>query len=314
MTTDQARIGARKRKAILILVVMGIAIFTAEFLIMVISSVFLFPGMHPLVVLSEAFNDAFLLIVVLYPTMYFLVYRPLMREITEREQAEEARSLFVHTVSHDLRSPLQVILGQAQIIHRFPDKPDQVRRSAGSIITSARRMDAIIQDLVDSARVESGQLRLEMERVQLSSFLSELLERVAPVIDVSRIRVHIPQELPPIAADRDRLERILINLLTNALKYSPGSTEVLIGAEKTNGEIAVSVTDRGVGIAPEDLPHIFERFYRAKGQRRAEGLGLGLYITKMLVEAHGGRIWVESEPGKGSTFRFTLPAAQRRGP
>ncbi len=128
-------------------------------------------------------------------------------------------------------------------------------------------------------------------------------------MDVSRIKVDIQSDMPQIAADPDRLERILMNLLTNALKYSALETEVLLRAEKTDGEVTVSVTDYGMGIPPEDLPHIFERFYQPTAGRKAGGLGLGLYISKMLVEAHGGRVGVESELGRGSTFWFTLPLA-----
>jgi two-component system phosphate regulon sensor histidine kinase PhoR len=111
-------------------------------------------------------------------------------------------------------------------------------------------------------------------------------------------------------ADPSRLERILTNLISNALKYSPPEAEVVVRAERVDSCLQVSVVDRGIGIAPEDLPHLFERFYRTRGSRKAEGLGLGLYITRMLVEAHGGRIWAESELGKGSTFSFTLPLAR----
>jgi len=202
------------------------------------------------------------------------------------------------------------VLGQAQVILRAAEAGETQRivQSANAIITSARRMNAMIQDLVDLTRLEAGQVRLARQPVELQSFIWDLLERSKPVMDVRRIRLEIPADLPAVSADPGRLERILTNLLTNALKYSPPDTEVIVRAVRTDEEIQVSVTDRGVGIAPEDLPHIFERFYRARGVRKVEGLGLGLYITKMLVEAHGGRIWVESELGRGSTFYFTLPA------
>jgi len=230
-------------------------------------------------------------------------------DITTIRQLQQQREELVQIVSHDLRAPLQIILGQAQLIQRFVDDRERVRKSAGSIVTSAHRMNALIGDLVDSARIAAGELRMARQPVDLRSFTSDLLDRAKGIMDVGRIKLEIPSDLPPVSADPDRLERIYINLLSNALKYSPPETEVLVGAQRTNGDIVASVSDRGIGIDPEDLPHIFERFYRTKGPRKAEGLGLGLYITKMLVEAHGGHIWVESEPGKGSTFRFTLPVA-----
>ncbi|MBI2865500.1 MAG: PAS domain S-box protein [Chloroflexi bacterium] len=240
----------------------------------------------------------------------FRGYRGIDRDITERKRTEEFREQYVHTISHDLRNPLTIIQGQAQFLRRALETTgvkEMERRNVEAIITSARRMNAMIQDLVDSARVEAGQLQLERRPVDLKSFMSELLQRGTGVLDVGRVRLEIPADLPPVSADPNRLERIITNLLTNALKYSPPGTEVSIVANRTDGEVRVSVTDKGVGIGPDDLPHIFERFYMAKGARKTEGLGLGLYITKMLVEAHGGSVWVESEMGKGSTFHFSLP-------
>ena len=234
------------------------------------------------------------------------------RDITERRRAEQFREEYIHTISHDLRAPLTIILGQAQMIQRSADKVDVVRKGSDAILTSAKRMNAMIQDLVESVRLEAGQIRLIKVPVDLRPFVVSLLERAKEMMDVGRIRLEIPADLCPVEADPDRLERILMNLLTNALRYSAPETEVLVGAERTDGEVTVWVADRGFGIAPEDLPHIFERFYEPKAGRVAGGLGLGLYISKMLVEAHGGRIWVESELGKGSTFYFTLPVAQRR--
>ena len=129
-------------------------------------------------------------------------------------------------------------------------------------------------------------------------------------METSRIQEEIPADLPPVCADYARLERILINLLSNALKYSDPGTPVRLRAWQQDGQVVVAVSDQGRGIAPEEIPHLFERFYRTAGARKAEGIGLGLYITRILVEAHGGRIWVESEVGKGSTFSFSLPITE----
>ncbi len=215
---------------------------------------------------------------------------------------------FARAVSHDLRTPLSIVLGQAQLAQRSlaAGQTDAVQRSLTAIVTSARRMNTMIEDLVDMARLEAGKIELHRDHIDLRSFAADVRESLAGVADVSRIEV-VPsrQELPTVLADPDRLERILTNLLTNALKYSEG--KITIAFKQQDGYVVTSVTDRGVGISPEDLPHIFERYYRAKGVQKRDGLGLGLLITKMLVEAHGGKIWVESELGKGSTFSFTLP-------
>jgi two-component system phosphate regulon sensor histidine kinase PhoR len=128
-------------------------------------------------------------------------------------------------------------------------------------------------------------------------------------MESQRVEVLIAPDSPAVDADPDRLERIFANLVSNALKYSAPEMPVVIRAEAKDREMVVAVADRGEGIDPKDVPHIFERYYRTGDKRRSGGIGLGLYITKMLVEAHGGRIWVESELGKGSTFYFTLPLA-----
>jgi signal transduction histidine kinase len=151
---------------------------------------------------------------------------------------------------------------------------------------------------------------LNREAIDLHAYLPEFLQRSATAIDTTRIRLEVAADVPAVNADYNRLERIILNLLTNALKYSDPGTPVQLRAQRTDHVVEISVTDQGQGITPEDLPHIFERFYRAAGRRKAEGIGLGLYISKLLVEAHGGRIWAESAVGKGSTFSFTLPVVE----
>lgn len=228
-------------------------------------------------------------------------------DISAMRELQELREDLMRAVSHDLRNPLGVVLGHAELIERFADKPDLVRKSAAALITGARRMETMIADLVESAQLEAGEIRIERRSVDLKAFLRDLLERTKVSMDVGRIKLDIATDLPNVLADPDRLDRIMTNLISNALKYSPPETAVHIRAKRIDGEVLTSVTDRGIGIAPEDLPHIFERFYEPKVRPERRGLGLGLFITKKLVEAHGGRIWVESRLGKGSTFYFTIP-------
>ena len=235
------------------------------------------------------------------------------RDITAQHELEEQREDILRAISHDLRSPLSAILGQAQLLDRLLQKADleRARTSAEAIAVSAQRMNAMIQDLVDAARLESGQLRLNLQAVDLSAFLSDLLRRLEPTLETARVRVDLPEGLPPVSADPNRLERILTNLLSNALKYSPPGTEVRVTAEPRDGEVVTSISDQGPGIPPEELPRLFRRYARtAVGEARRDGLGLGLYITRKLVEAHGGRIWVQSQVGVGSTFSFSLPIAR----
>jgi two-component system, NtrC family, sensor histidine kinase KinB len=229
-----------------------------------------------------------------------------MSDVTEQVQAERLREEFVATISHDLRAPLAAIQGSAQLIQRIPDRVDHVRERAGVINENAKRMNAMIQDLVDSTRLESGQVRLDRVPMDVATAVQQLLNELSGALPVERIRVEVNEALPPALADRAHLARILTNLLTNALKYSPEGSRVTVSAESRNGEVTVSVIDQGQGISPEEQAKLFQKYQRPKKSRR-EGLGLGLYITRMLVEAHGGRIWVESQPGKGCAFSFTLP-------
>jgi len=165
---------------------------------------------------------------------------------------------------------------------------------------------------VDASYLETGQLRLEPRPLDLSSFVKELKERLAGAMETERIIVEAPQDLPPVMADPNLLERILVNFLSNALKYSKPGTPVSLSLAQADDAAVARIADQGPGIPPEDLPHMFERYYRSPAtQRSKEGLSLGLYITKGLVDVHGGRVWVESEVGKGSAFYFTLPVAQR---
>ena len=170
-------------------------------------------------------------------------------------------------------------------------------------------MSTMVDDFYLVTRLEREPIALHPVPVALPSYLRELLPRFAQVLETGRIHLDLPADLPPVAADPKYLQTILLSLLGNALKFSAPDTPILLAARRQEGEVVITVTDQGIGIAPEDLPHIFDRFYRVERMRKAEGTGLGLYITKCLVEAHGGRLRVESEEGKGSTFSFTLPVS-----
>jgi PAS domain S-box-containing protein len=238
-----------------------------------------------------------------------------MVDVTPLRHVIEQRDDFVRAVSHDLRQPLTIIQGQAQMLQIMMERGELVdqrqARSLEAIATSALRMNAMISDLVDSVRLEAGQITLRPEPLDLPDFVAKLKDRMAGSGEGERISIESSAGLPPVRADADKLERILTNLLSNALKYSPPASPVWVSLARADGEAVVEVRDQGPGIDPVDVPRLFERYFRAKAglERRREGLGLGLYIVKGLVEAHGGRVWVESTPGKGSTFAFSLPEA-----
>ncbi len=238
-------------------------------------------------------------------------------DITELHQAQEQRDDVLYRVSHDLRSPLMVIRVHTEVLKQLLSEDGsntQVLKSVDSIAIAMQRLNTMIEDLVDSAGQESGQLRLNPVTLDLQRFVSDLLARLRGVIQTERIRVVAGPAPPVVLADQDRVERILINLLANALKYSPPETEVVVTFEPCEGEVVTTISDSGPGIPPEDKAYLFQRFRRVgQHSERLDGLGLGLYTARGLVEAHGGRIWVESDPDKGSNFRFSLPVTPRSG-
>jgi signal transduction histidine kinase len=184
-----------------------------------------------------------------------------------------------------------------------------------SILTGAKRMERMVSDLLDASRIEARRLTLAKEPVDLPGLVREVVERAIETTRGHRVVVEIRRDIATIQADPARLEQILGNLLSNAAKYSYPDTEILVEAEPLPEKVMVSVTNQGGGIAPEDSEALFSRFSRTRAavEGKVPGLGLGLYITKGLVEAHRGEIWVESEKGKTTTFRFTLPVAQGTG-
>jgi PAS domain S-box-containing protein len=227
------------------------------------------------------------------------------RDITDRKMAESLQD-FVRAVAHDLRSPLTTIQVQAQFLRKkLKAVGEEDSSSIDAILRMVQRSERMAQDLLDSLSADAGTLRLARTPINLDSFIRELLE--AARIDMGRMQLRIPADLPRIHADPDRLERIVMNLIGNAIKYSSSDAPVTITAIRKESELVISIADQGIGIAPDDLPNLFTRFYRSTEVQKITGMGLGLFIAKTLVEAHGGRIWAESELGKGSTFCFTLP-------
>jgi two-component system phosphate regulon sensor histidine kinase PhoR len=230
-------------------------------------------------------------------------------DVTEQQGLLEMNNIFHQTVAHDLRTPLTVIHGHAEmLLDTLQATPltGCALQNVEEILAGSEKMAKMIDDLLDTARIERGQVTLNKEPIALQPFVESLLQSSAKGIDSKRIEARIPRNLPLLFADPARLERILLNLLSNALKFSPEESKVIILAHKNNGELTMTVTDHGKGISPEDCSRLFRRFFQVKGQNSG-GVGLGLYISKILAEAHGGHLWVVSTVGKGSTFSLSLP-------
>nr|MCU0256937.1 CHASE domain-containing protein [Vicinamibacterales bacterium] len=236
-------------------------------------------------------------------------------ERTARREAERVGRMkdeFLATLSHELRTPLNAILGWAQVLARDTSNRDQVERGLEVIARNARAQAQIVEDLLDMSRIVSGKIRLEVEPVDAAAVVDAAMDAVRPMAAARGVTLHreTPASLPPLAADPHRLQQVLWNLLTNAVKFTPRGGGVRVGLSQAGGSVALRVADSGQGIAPEFLPHVFEPFRQADASatRSHGGLGLGLAIVKRVVELHGGSVSVTSEGrGRGACFTVTLP-------
>lgn len=232
-------------------------------------------------------------------------------DITRFREAEELKSTFISVISHELKTPVALIKGYAGTLRREDAHWDQETLSEGLAIIEEEsdRLARLIDNLLDTSRVQAGALRLEISDVYLPRVAAKVAERLQSQTTSHEIKVAFPENYPPVDGDEERLEGVLYNLLTNAIKYSPDGGEIRVGGRFDDKEAIVFVADQGVGIAPEDRAQLFRPFSRVDSglARRTPGAGLGLFLCKAIIDALGGRIWVESAPGEGSTFYFALP-------
>ena len=255
----------------------------------------------------------------------------IMRDETERKHLEEERAHILGVVSHELRTPLTSLKARVQFARRAEEMEEAERAADGGIPEravairqehlekiehEARRMERLVNDLLDASRMESGALEIHPRRRDLVALCRAAAEEQAAATGRA-IALELPAEPVPAEVDGDRVEQVLLNLLANALKFGPPDRPVRLSLRREDVVARIAVSDEGPGIAPDDLARVFERFYRAPGadasgtNGAAGGLGLGLYIARGLVERHGGAITVESVPGQGARFSFTLPLAPK---
>ena len=236
----------------------------------------------------------------------------LLHDVTREREADAMKSQLLSTVSHELRTPLASIKGFATTLLRQDVKWDETtqRDFLRIIEEEADRLTEIIDNLLDMSQLEAGALRVEKEPVQIRTLIRDIVDEMRMSTEAHWFVVDLPSELPLVLADARRIRQVLHNLLENAIKYSKGG-QITVACQIAAEQVIVSVADQGEGIPAEFLDQVFERFFQIDGAstRRVGGSGLGLSISRGIVEAHGGRIWVESNTGQGSIFRFTLPLA-----
>lgn len=233
-------------------------------------------------------------------------------DITRFREAEEMKSTFISVVSHELKTPVSLIKGYANTLAREDanwDK-DTVREGLQVISEESDRLNSLINNLLDASRIQAGGFRLERSDVSIPRLAGKVVENFQLQTTTHRFILDFAQDFPLVSGDEERLRQVFNNLVSNAIKYAPEGGEIRIGGWSDGDQVTVYVADEGIGIPDEEQGKLFQRFYRVDSslRRKTQGAGLGLYLCRSIIEAHGGRIWLRSEPGKGTTVFFALPA------
>ncbi len=233
-----------------------------------------------------------------------------IRDISKFREAEELKSTFISIISHELRTPVALIKGYVGTLRREDAQwdPKVVRDSLAVIEEEADRLTTLIDDLLDASRLQAGALVLNLSEVELDQLSKQVAKRFQTQTVKHTLEVDFPSDFPCITADEERITQVLNNLLSNAVKYSPKGGNIQIRGRIRPDDILICVTDEGPGIAQDDIPHVFDRFYRSsEAAQKTKGAGLGLYLAKAVVEAHGGNIWIDNQSRKGTSICFSLP-------
>jgi len=235
-----------------------------------------------------------------------------IRDITRFRQADELKSEFVSIVSHELKTPVALIKGYVSTLRRKDVQWDgEVMDDSLQVIEEeADRLTELIEDLLDASRLQVGGIPLKKADIAMHQLVSRMAERLQVQTDRHEILVDIPEDFPIVMADESRIEQVVSNMLSNAIKYAPGG-EIRITSQIHPDQVCICVTDEGPGIATGDLPYIFDRFYRAReNSRKTKGAGLGLYLARAIIEAHNGRMWADPQVETGAQICFSLPREQ----
>ncbi len=232
-----------------------------------------------------------------------------VRDITHFREAEEIKSVFVSVISHELKTPVALIKGYVGTLRRKDVTWDSeiVQDSLEVIEEEADRLTGLIENLLDASRLQAGEFSLNLAEMRLDRLAEEMAERFRTQTETHRILVQFPKDFPVIVGDKQRIEQVFYNLLSNAIKYSPDGGDIRINGQIRSEQVIICIQDQGTGISQEDFPHIFDRFYRAEeAAKKTQGAGLGLYLSRAIIEAHQGRIWVEPRPDSGARVCFSL--------
>lgn len=233
-----------------------------------------------------------------------------VRDISHFREAEELKSTFISVISHELRTPVALIKGYVSTLRREDASwdPEVIGDSLKVIEEESDRLTYLIDNLLDASRLQAGGLALNQADVALDALAERMVDRFRTQTDSHTFSLEFPEGFPIILGDEDRLTQVLTNLLSNAIKYSPDGGEIRIRGQLAEDYVIVCIRDEGPGFAPQDVPHVFDRFYRAnEATRTTQGAGLGLYLARAVIEAHGGRIWIDPKPERGARVCFSLP-------
>jgi PAS domain S-box-containing protein len=233
-----------------------------------------------------------------------------VRDITHFREAEELKSTFISVISHELKTPVALIKGYVGTLRRDDVSWDSdiVQDSLEVIEEETDRLTDLIENLLDASRLQAGGLKLNLCDVDFKLFSKRIIDKFKTQTTKHTFILDIPEDFPILMVDDARLSQVLSNLLSNAIKYSPEGGEIQISGQIRPEQVIICIRDQGPGIAAGDIPHVFDRFYRAdSASKTTKGAGLGLYLTRAIIEAHGGRIWVDPRPGDGARICFSLP-------
>jgi PAS domain S-box-containing protein len=240
-------------------------------------------------------------------TSFYPCFAFISQDITQRKRAERVKDDFISLVSHELRTPMMVVTGSLKTARSRGISPEEREILFQNAQESAESLSALLENLLELSRYQSGRLQINKQVIKIPDIAKSTIDSFKTIEEKHKFEIAFPVDFPNVEADSIRVNRVLYNLISNAIKYTPPETNIRVSGYIKEGFVIISVADEGPGIKPEDQGKIFEPFERLENVISTKGLGLGLVVCKRLVEAQGGKIWVESKPGNGSTFSFTLP-------